>query len=470
MKELVCDYVGIIEKELRQFAIRNSLDFSGITADEKDENTAFLNCGSFDVHFYMGEFLPYGYAFLEDSEQPDGYCFLTRFKFSFSKTYYSPYDVHNALELADFRTLDFHKISDEEDIKKAAAAVVSFIENNLSAIGDISNSLVLQKKLNDNYKKDMALVSKKITEEKLDEDFEKYTVKHEVNLNCHNQGTDTMIGFAASGKKKYIQTFLSKKSKKGKLLVFEKRLYEYLEKTGYAPLSAETKSEVKKANKQNRTKTVITVISFIIAGILTIAFYAFIDSVRESAFPEGIYRIIGSDGGSELTFILTVLGFEFLINTLIEKIFLKRTHSSATAKKADRTSNIVLSVIAAVVIAVCGLYNYYFQIFTVAVSDSGIYAGTQFKNETVPFDSERIDFFLIEGYYGYDEEGNEVYLDSTEDKDIYIVVDGEYEKYIPDSAVTAEELSQLIELLREKGTELISIKDYTTFEDTYIYT
>ena len=122
-----------------------------------------------------------------------------------------------------------------------------------------------------------------------------------------------------------------------------------------------------------------------------------------------------------------------------------------------------MAAIFCAVIVLCVGYNYFFKVCTVALHDNGIYVGTQIENEILPFENDRVEFFLIEGYT--DPENN-TYSDGYENKELYIVVDKDYEGYI---ISIYEELEETVALLKEKGVDIISVKDYEAFSDTYVY-
>lgn len=459
MKDTVSDFTGIIENEVQQFCQRHSLEFKPFVFNEEtNEESITIPFSSFDLHIYAGDLLTYGYPLYEDTDSMAGYCILPRFKFSFSQFYYSPYDIHNVIDSTVFETLDFHTLRDDRDVLNAIHTIINFIEANLEAITDISENPILQKQLKDNYEHDLAVVSKKITTEKLKENFRKYSEKYELNLYFHPVLNPT-FAFANSDKYKELDKYFKSGSKKGKLTVFEQRLYKHLDSNGYEPVSQSTKGNVKKQAETNKKKLWIEIPSLILGGILAIFTLVAVESLSLSTFPDDIYHILGSDVQSGFSFFVLVIAYKAFFSTSAEVLFTKKVYASKKQAKEDRLESIVIVALCAVAVIISGAYNYFFNTYTVALVDDGIHIGTKIKHEVIPFDSDKIEFYLIEGYT--DPETN-AYSEASEDKEIYIVVDKDYDNYIPGDFAD-------VSLLEENGVEVISVKDYTEYEDKYVY-
>ncbi|MBQ9912849.1 MAG: hypothetical protein IJO73_01335 [Clostridia bacterium] len=466
MKDVVSDYVGIIENEVRLFSLRNELEYKGFIFDEKtNEEIISIKFKGFDAYIYVGDNLTYGYPLFEDTQDLTGYSILTRFKFDFSSYYFSPYDIHNVINSKDFETLDFHNLQDEEDVLKAIKTLLDFIEKNLAAIKDISANLILQKQLKDNYEHDLSVVSERITAEKLKENFRKYSEKHENNLYFLGYANLT-YNFAKTDKYRELDKYFKRKSKKGKLIVFEQRLYEHLKNNGYEPVSEKTKINTEKQFKKIRRSLWIEIPAYIIGGILAIVTLVAVEELTAATLPDGLYRLLGIGESSEFSFFIFLICYRYFLIRIFEALFAKKVYSSEKDKKAEKTATAVLTVICLIAIILCTSYNYFFKVCTVALHDSGIYVGTQAKNEILPFENDRVEFFIIEGYTDGE---NGTYYDSHENKELYLTVDKDYEGYIIGVYDTPEELSALINLLKEKGVDIISVKDYEAFSDNYIY-
>ncbi len=463
MKDTISDYVGIIENEVSLFAQRNGVEYKGFVFDEiTNEESITISFRGFDVSIYVGDNLTYGYPLFEDTQDMIGYSVLARFKFFFSPYYFSPYDIHNVINSKDFETLDFHTLQDEKDISDATGAILGFIEKNIDKIANISGNLLLQKQLKDNYEHDMSVVSKKITADKLKENFRKYAEKHEVNLYFYGHGNLTYT-FANSDKYSDLDKYFKNRSKKGKLTVFEQRLYTHLENNGYEPVSYKTKEYAKKQRENRKKNLRIEIPSYLIGGILAVITLIVLENLTSVALPNGLYRPLGIGESSQYSFFVLLISYRYIIAHIFEALFIKKVYSSERDKKAEKKATAILAIVCCIVIGLCVGYNYFFKICTVALHDSGIYVGTQVKNEILPFENDRVEFFLIEGYTDTE---NGTYYDGYEDKELYIVIDKDYENYIINSY---EALEETVNLLKEKGVKMVCIKDYETFSDTYVY-
>lgn len=463
MKDIVSDYAGIIENEVKLFSQKNGAECKGFVFNEEtNEESITVSFRGFDVSIFIGDNLTYGYPLFEDTENLIGYSILTRFKFLFSPYYFSPYDIHNVIDSKDFGTLDFHTLQDAEDVAEAMKKILGFIEKNLDKIADIPGNLLLQKSLKDNYEQDMAVVSKKITADKLKENFRRYTEKHEINLYFHGHGNPTYT-FANSDKYKELDKYFKSKSKKGRLTVFEQRLYEHLENNGYEPVSDEAKESIKKQQKKSKKNLWLEIASYLAGGILSVLTLIAVEELTLMSFSDGLYSLLGIGESSQFSFIVLLVSYRYIIFHIAEALIIKKVYASEKDKKAEKTASAILAAICCTAIILCTGYNYFFKVCTVAVHDSGIYVGTQVKNEILPFENDRVEFFLIEGYTDPE---TDTYYDSYENKELYMVVDKDYEGYIINYP---EELEETVKLLKEKGVNIVSVKDYEAFSDTYVY-
>ena len=463
MKDIVSDYAGIIENEVNLFSQRNGADCKGFVFNEEtNEESITVSFKGFDISIYIGDNLTYGYPLFEDTENLIGYSILTRFKFFFSPYYFSPYDIHNVIDSKDFETLDFHNLQDDEDVLKAINTLLDFIEKNLSLITDISANLILQKRLKDNYEHDLSVVSKKITTDKLKDNFRKYSEKHENNLYFLGFANLTYT-FAKSDKYKELDNYFKNKSKKGKLTVFEQRLYAHLENNGYEPVSEKTKNNTDKQFKKSKRNLWIEIPACIIGGILAIVTLIAVEELTYVSLPDGLYYLLGIGESSQFSIFVLLICYRYIIAHIFEALFIKKVYASEKDKRVEKKATVILLAICFVVASLCIGYNYFFKVCTVALHNNGIYVGTQIENEILPFENDRVEFFLIEGYT--DPENN-TYSDGYENKELYIVVDKDYEGYI---ISLYEEIEYTVALLKENGVKIISVKDYEEFSDTYVY-
>lgn len=466
------NYKNIIEQELKSFAQRMGIAAPTHGHDvDMDEYNTCLNFKDVDIFFYYGDFMPYGYSFLENKDSTADYCLLTRFKFPFSRTYYSPYDIHNAINCKDFRTLDFHTIDSEKTLRKSLATIIAFIENNLTVIKNISNDLEMQRRLKSNYSFDMAITSKKITNEVLNVDFLKYTSKHEVNLNCYNQNADMFLNYIYKGKVNTLSKYLAKQLGKGKLLVFEQRFYKHLEDTNYEGVSIDVKHGAKLTKSSTFKEKLGNILVLVASGVVSVGIMIVSLALFEVNMGDSLSFVIGSYYKDEAIFGVVLFALFFVFNPSIKNIFVKKSHSSDEAKAKDKRVNGIIRIVAVIVVIASTVFAYYTQASVVSVEENGIYIGTYKENEILPFDTNKIEFYLIEGSSQVDENGKDVYTVYEEGrKEIYIVVDGDTENYFVNSTDYGEQTVEALKKLKEKNIKLISVKDHEAYWDTYVYT
>lgn len=228
---------------------------------------------------------------------------------------------------------------------------------------------------------------------------------------------------------------------------------------GYEPVSHEDKKKQKKAKK----KFWLEAVSFIAGGILAVVTFIAVEKLTITFFPDSSYRLLGIEKCPKSSFLLLLSSYRYTIIYIAEKLFIKKEYASERDRRAEKKTSAILLAVCCAVIILCTGYNYLFEICAVAVHDNGIYAGTQVKNEILPFGSDRVEFFLIEGYT--DPETG-IYYDGYEDKELYIVVDKRLEDYI---ISFSEDPEETVAFLKEKGFEIISVKDYEAFSHTYTY-
>lgn len=462
-KSAQTDYYDIIKKELEDFCVSCGIPAPAFSVDSvTDESRAVLHFDGFEAMLYFGDMMPYGYAFLEDlREDIAEYCLLTRFKFNFSKTYFSPYDIHNVLGCNTFRTLDFHLIRDENSLRKSISAILSFVGGNSKAISDIAYDMESQRKLTQNYEYDMSVVSPKITAFNLKDDFRKYSEKHESRFNSHGDA-ESMIRFVAAGKSDALKRYFKRAEKKGKLTTFEKRYRDHLEKNGYQVPLGDFAMEVKAESKRNIKTTLINVVSAILAAIVTI----FLFVVTEVIVDENLgYTVIGAGDDRMIVFFPVMLCFWNMFREGVRKIVVGESFSSKISRKANKTVSLVLLVAEIAVIIGCSAYYYHIGYKPVALAQDGIYYGSVKDGEVLPFDTDKVEFFYIDGYVDY-------YAETiTRDEDsavLYIVAEGNFEGHGIDAFDTPEDRQKVIDALKENAVEIKVISTYEEYDKLFV--
>ncbi|MCM1115796.1 MAG: hypothetical protein NC397_09905 [Clostridium sp.] len=424
-------YLDIVNNRLRQFALLNNSSYSDLAED--DDLFCYHTCvilNNFEVHFYCTFNLSAGYPFMEIDEDSSEYCLLTRFKFGFSDTYFSPYDIHNLVGDNDFRTLDFHYLITEDVLNKALDNITNFITRHSFELSQISTNALYQEQLTSNYKMDMQIVSKKITDEKLKKNFGKYSKKHEFNLYFHNlEHQPKFNAFAAKGKSKELQRILSKYSAKGWLTIFEQRYMDYLMKTDFQKPDEDKTYFISSTRKSNKYTSIIVIISFLLAFAISIVIDLLIWNLVDETIVANNYTILSSSDSLQFMALIAV-PLAAMLSLLFRDLFFANTTGKAFIDATTKKGKAILLVICCIVLA-GGVYLDFLENHNyIALNDKGVYySDGLFDNEVIPYSSGRVEMFYIDGYSYYDSDDNVEYSDSSEDKDLYLVVDGDYENH-----------------------------------------
>lgn len=464
-KQLHTDYYDIVRKELENFAAAMGITAPAFFTDAStDESRATLHFDSFDATVYFGDMMPYGYTFLEDVHDDIAeYCLLTRFKFNFAKTHFSPYDIHNVIGCNDFRTLDFHLIRNETALRKSLDVILGFIKTNLNAISNISYDLNRQRRLIQNYEYDMHVVSPKISAFDLKDDFKKYTEKHESRFHGFGDAV-SMIRFVGAGKSDALKKYFKKAEKKGKLITFEKRYRDYLEARNYQVPLGDFAIEVKAETKRSKKIVIVNVATVVFALMAT----AFLMIIVEVIADEGVFadKLLVSSGNSRgLAFMAVFISIWHLCRDTVKKIVCGGRCSSGKSKSEKQLAVLILTVIEIIVIIGGSIYHYYFGYKPVLISDAGIYYGSVSKGENYPYDTKDIEFFYIDGYVDHYEEA---ITKDDESAALYVVYKDNYIDYCVDAFETKEEREQALEKLKENGVKIKVISTYEEYDRLFV--
>lgn len=456
-------FYNIANRKVREFASAHKTSANDFESDNHCISyKTVVRLKGYEVHFIIGEGLSDGYRFLEGSEDSSELCLLTKFKFNFSDFYFSPYDIHNALELNDFRTLDFHKLLDDSMINNAFSAIFDFINQNNLNIERFGTDLTLQNKLVECYKFDMSIVSKRITDEKLNDDFKRYSEKHETNMYFYIMGADAMLGFISTGKRKPLEDYFIRKSRKNKLITYEKRFYDYLVLHDFSlPQNAQI-NFTKKIKTDETHGTIIRTLSVIISLVFVFAYDLITFKIAETtAFKD--YNIIYSYDSSSFIWIFGAAAFAGIISIVVKRLFFKHTTAKSIVETNNKTANTVLIAICIVLsIAFC-ILQYYSNQNLIALGEKDIVINRSLSDrETLSYDSDNIDFCLIEG--GYDENGN--YTDDTQYKELLIILYDNYYGYIC-SDVHDQELLKTVSELESHNVKIESYKNLAQYEEMH---
>ena len=410
---------------VQAYAINNGYEYSTVILDDNGDYTATVHFGKFSVNFIFDYSSSRGYSFMEgyeiDKNDLAGYGLLARFKFSFSDIVFSPYDIHNALKLTDFYTLDFHEIECLEDIENCLKILIDFIQKNIVGINNIAENEALQKKLLDNYFSDVLIADKKADLKIYETDVEEAVYLHEIYSHRHGYLQYEIDNYVRNNVTKGLWRDFYKYEKKGKLLTFEKRFLNYLFDNGCPQVDNSIKDRRNKSNKRNTVISVINVISVLSAILLPHLFiFIFETIIKNTAYAGRIF--IASNPSNILTTLLLV-SLVLVIPYLLRLIPYVKENVPYLFIVKDKKKISVLSKIGVIlfcVVSVLLIFNIFNNV--VAADINGVYYGSERVN-----DNEKLTFIEIEGYETYDEFDNEIYELSA---DYYVVIDGDYENYI----------------------------------------
>lgn len=463
------DYKSCLKKldeKLNNYAQNSS---SVYTPFEEYEGVfhATMNFNSFETHFYFGNNMTWGYNFMEDDDNESVFAgLLTRFKFPFSKMYYSPYDVHNAINDNDFKTLDFHCLINEDMLICAADTILDFITRNLYIISRINENPDLKNALENSYKSDMAVISKKINADKLSDNFKKYSEKHEMNMYFHHLFDTEIVDFAVNGSKKKLEKFFAKQSAKNKLCVFEKRYCDYLMEHDFPKPSIDVLNHTEQIRSHSKKSGIYRSVYGIISLILAIIFTFLTEYITDILLFEN-YTIIYRKESTVFLLVFCFIAFVLPVKIIIKKLFFNKSEvGNDFWDMNSKKSNLIAVLIAIILLTGCGIYGFYSSQRVVAVSESDVFYKTSLFGEQIKNPNEKLEFFLIEGLIDHSIEGEESYSNNQEDKELYIVENKDYENYIFSDA-DAGDIDKILKNLKSNGFRVKTFHDQDAFFDAY---
>lgn len=448
---------------ISDFSQKNNKACNSLALSDDKEYTGSISFENFTVNFIVGEDLSRGYRFMETPfarAMGDDFDYdmnlLTRIKFAFSPIEFSLYDIHNVINSDQFVTLDFHEIRSIEDVDFALTTVLNFINRNLLLINEIASRADLQANLLQKFFNDVKVLDKKMTEEEFYSEFEDEALCHDLMLNSHIELDEAIEKYVCKNLYSDLVKKSSKLEKKGKLLTFEKRYVDYLDRNGYPQVEGAFIEKRKNTNKRYWGKSIARLVVFAFSAVLGLFIY-FMSDVTATAVFFGDKVYLGSyDHSIAVWFIM--LGLQHFVAWLINFIPLIREkfgYLGLISSTDNKTVNIV-SIIGVVAVFIgIGLSFFYVKEHSLILDDSGVYL----ENEVVS--EERIEFFYIEGYLDYDVNGNETITYGSDFAEFYFVVDGDYEDYIWCSGLSDEEGNlnkEVVATLEKQGYKLQTYK------------
>ena len=418
-------YADALDKSVQAYAINNGYSYSSVFLNDNGDYAATVNYNKFSVNFNFDYSSSRGYSFMEGYEinknDLAGYGLLARFKFAFSDIVFSPYDIHNALELTDFCTLDFHEIESPEDIEKHLKFLVDFIQKNLVGINNIADNELLQKKLFDNYFNDVLIADKKADLKLYETEVEEAVLLHEICLHGHGYLQYEIDNYVRNNVTKGLWRDFYKYEKKGKLLTFEKRFLNYLFDNGCPEVDKSVSERRNRLNKKNTIISVINALSVLAAILLPHLFIFIFENILENtAYVDRIF--IASNPSNILTTLL-LISLLLVVPYLLRFIPYVKENVPYLFIVKDKKKIAILSKIGIILFCATSVLLFFNISDNVVTADiNGVYYGSKSLSN-----GEKLNFIKIQGYETYDDFDNEIYELSP---DYYVVIDGDYENYI----------------------------------------
>lgn len=431
IKKNMQDHIDVLNRELKSFATRNpSVIFNEVVNTDEDYTQGSLKFHSFTVLFRCRSGGS-GYSFMEvpmfdDTKSAPMGCteatYEALFKFDFSEIPFSIYDIHNAIDDQNFRTLCFHNIITEENAVVAATEILDFISKNEYQINQLGTDQNLQKLLLDNYFHDEKVFDKKLDINKFNEDVETNAELHEVLMGIHLAIQDGVYKFLLTGNNKLLVKQFTKAEKKNDLILFEKRYEKHLYDNNF-PKPDSKMIKALEEGKKNSTitrffNTALVILSFVLGVVLSDVCEKL---MVNSLYPDDLFLGYTSSGILNL---LLVLGVVLIILGSVYKLpfnFIK--HKVSRIFKKEYEKNVIIAGLVLVVMGTVCITNT-FKNHGIYIRNDVLYIDNQTANETLD-----VEFILIKGYEAEDDNGKIIYNDEIEDRDLLYVFDGKYEEY-----------------------------------------
>lgn len=466
IKKNMQEHIDVLNRELKSFASRNpSLIFNEVVNTEEDYTQGSLTFDNFTVLFrcHGGGT---GYSFMEvpmfeDTRSAPMGCveatYEALFKFDFTPIPFSIYDIHNAINDQNFRTLCFHNIITEENAVDAISEILDFITKNEYQINQIGTNENLQKTILDNYYYDEKIFDKKFDINKFNEDIETNAEMHEVLMGLTMTIQDGVYKFLLTGNNKQLVKEFNKAEKKNELILFEQRYEKYLYDNNFQKPDTKLIKDLEENNKNTTITKIfnggIVILGFVLATLLT--------DILENLLVDIFYKddlFLGytSSGILNLLFVLGIvliglgtaykLPFKFIKNK-VSRMFKKEY------EKPVLIVGLILIVIGTITITHtfknCGIY----------IRDDVLYIENQTANENLD-----VEFVFIKGYEEEDENGKKIYYDDIENRELLYVFDGEYEDY-QYCVVYSEDYNVTNRVLTKLKKADCKLSTYRTIED-----
>lgn len=466
IKKNMQEHIDVLNRELKNFATRNpSVIFNEVVNTEDDYTQGSLKFDNFTVFFRCHDGGS-GYSFMEvpmfeDNRSAPMGCveatYEALFKFDFSQIPFSIYDIHNAINDQNFRTLCFHNIITEENAVDAIFEILNFISKNEYQINQIGINENLQKTLLDNYFYDENVFDKKLDINKFNEDIETNAELHEVVMGIHLAIQDGVYKFLLTGNNKQLVKEFNKAEKKNDLITFEKRYEKYLYDNNFPKPDNKTSHEIIQKRKSTKATKLYSgfilvlgmVCSLILSEVLT-------DFLVKTYHPDSLFLTCVGSGFLNLTLIFGIILIFFAFAYKLPLNFIKNKVERIFKKEYDKI--ILIIGIVLTIIGVCSFFNTY-KNYGMVIKDDTLYI----ENQPVDEDYD-IEFIFIKGQEYEELDDTIIYEDDVEYRQLLYVLDGDYENYLHCEIETSNGIvtNQVLNELKKADCKL-SI--YRTIED-----
>lgn len=453
------DFDKIFEQSVIKNAHANDVVCSEMKEYKRDGvNYITVDYPSFKAIFIFG-LVSYGYSFFEGSDVTPENGVIVRFKFDFSDIYFSPYDIHNALNLSKFEILDFHISENSSALEANVERLFHFISENMYQLEEFAKHPSEQSKLVDCYMHDLQVASKGIYKKGIEEKTQKRLRSHEINLFYYKTLSPFLSQFS-NGKPNNLKKELEKRSNKGKLLMFEERYYKYLQSHDYQMPDETSREKLQRLTKRE-SKSRLAYLFVLLASLVICVAASFLIRfvVEKTSFADYIILL---KGNSEMLIIpiFAVLGF---LSLTIDKIYLRKYDKTLLCPRMKNKTSTVIQLICFAVMLVCVFIRIDEAYNTVAMNETQVVISEDIcSQEVYDINDDRIKFIEIDGYY-IDSE----YTEYVEDRDFIIVVDNDYENY-SFTDLSEKDLEKALNIIDENNAFAEKYKSIEDFQAKYL--
>ena len=451
IKKNMQEHIDVLNRELKSFATRNpSVVFREVVNTEENYTEGSLKFENFTVllRCHGGGS---GYPFMESPmfedkiSAPMGCVEATYealFKFDFSQIPFSIYDIHNAINDQNFRTLCFHNIITEENAVDAISEILDFISKNEYQINQIETNENLQRAILDNYFYDEKVFDKKFDINKFNEDIETNAELHEVIMGIHLPIQDGVYKFLLTGNNKQLVKEFNKAEKKNNLITFEKRYEKYLYDNSFKKPEGKMIKALEEGDKISTITKFFNIVLVLISFVAGVVLSDICEKLLVNIFySNDIFLGYTSSGVLNLLLVLGVVLISFGITYKLPFKFIKNKVSRMFKKEYEKPL-IIVGLVSLVIGAIC-IANTFIN-HGIYIRNDVLYIENKTPNENLD-----VEFIFIKGYEELNENGKKIYYDDIESRELLYVFDGVYEDYqycviySEDFTVTNRVLNQL---------------------------